>query len=97
MRAEERFGALIIDNFQLWGVDSLNQTSVTVRGTLPTTTAGRWPVQREFYRRLKKAFEVRGIHLPYPTRFVEVTGLAGLQPGGEKPEGSGKSETLTVS
>ncbi|GBQ93801.1 mechanosensitive ion channel family protein [Asaia krungthepensis] len=79
MRADDNFKNLIIDDFQMWGVDALNQTSVTVRGTLPTITSGRWPVQREFYRRLKKTFEARGIHLPYPTRFVEVTGLAGAQ------------------
>lgn len=81
MRADEKFKNLIIDDFQMWGVDALNQTSVTVRGTLPTITSGRWPVQREFYRRLKKTFEARGIHLPYPTRFVEVTGLSGVQFG----------------
>lgn len=90
MRADERFGSLIIDDFQMWGVDALNQTSVTVRGTLPTTTAGRWPVQREFYRRMKKTFEAHGIHLPYPTRFVEVTGLGALQQKSEPPEPSQK-------
>ncbi|WP_122050492.1 mechanosensitive ion channel family protein [Asaia bogorensis] len=85
MRADDNFKALIIDDFQMWGVDALNQTSVTVRGTLPTITSGRWPVQREFYRRLKKTFEARNIHLPYPTRYVEVTGLAGMG-SGELPE-----------
>ncbi|GAB6853462.1 mechanosensitive ion channel family protein [Asaia astilbis] len=95
MRADERFKTFIIDDFQMWGVDALNQTSVTVRGTLPTTTAGRWPVQREFYRRMKKAFEARGIHLPYPTRFVEVTGLAGLQTGQEHDRSVQAPETGT--
>ncbi|WP_122039679.1 mechanosensitive ion channel domain-containing protein [Asaia bogorensis] len=90
MRADENFKALIIDDFQMWGVDALNQTSVTVRGTLPTITSGRWPVQREFYRRLKKTFEARHIHLPYPTRYVEVTGLAGMG-GSDGPEGDRRS------
>lgn len=92
MRADDNFKALIIDDFQMWGVDALNQTSVTVRGTLPTITSGRWPVQREFYRRLKKTFEARGIHLPYPTRFVEVMGLSGLpgaQGGNAPAQGEG--------
>ncbi|GBR51407.1 mechanosensitive ion channel protein MscS [Neokomagataea thailandica NBRC 106555] len=98
MRADPEFKNLIIDDFQMWGVDSLNDWSVTVRGTLPTTTAGRWPVQRQFYRRMKKCFEARGIDIPFPTRTLEVSGLERLTdyrgPNGEtlgiapaKPEG----------
>ena len=89
MRADEKFKALIIDDFQMWGVDALNPTSVTVRGTLPTVTSGRWPVQREFYRRLKMAFQARGIPLPFPTSVVELTGMAGsgmTTPGMRSPE-----------
>ncbi|MCO6160179.1 mechanosensitive ion channel family protein [Asaia lannensis] len=89
MRADEKFKALIIDDFQMWGVDALNPTSVTVRGTLPTVTSGRWPVQREFYRRLKMAFQARGIPLPFPTNVVELTGMAGsgmTAPGMKSPE-----------
>nr|WP_294914685.1 mechanosensitive ion channel domain-containing protein [uncultured Neokomagataea sp.] len=88
MRADPDFKNLIIDDFQMWGVDSLNDWSVTVRGTLPTTTAGRWPVQRQFYRRMKKCFEARGIDIPFPTRTLEVSGLERLTdyrgPQGEK-------------
>lgn len=71
MRADPEFRNLIIDDFQLWGVDSLNDSSVSIKGTLPTTTAGRWPVQRQFYRRMKKLFEERGIDIPFPTRTVQ--------------------------
>lgn len=89
LRADETFGKLIIDDFQLWGVDSLNQTSVTIRGTIPTITSGRWPVQREFYRRLKKTLEARGMQLPYPTRYVELTGLSGAMPGSGARQSAG--------
>ncbi|AQS88221.1 mechanosensitive ion channel protein MscS [Neoasaia chiangmaiensis NBRC 101099] len=78
MRADPDFKDLIIDDFQMWGVDSLNDSSVTVRGTLPTTTAGRWPVQRQFYRRMKKCFDARGITIPFPTRTLEIDGLEKL-------------------
>ncbi|EHH67093.1 mechanosensitive ion channel domain-containing protein [Gluconobacter morbifer] len=89
MRADPDFKDLIIDDFQMWGVDSLNDSSVTVRGTLPTTTAGRWPVQRQFYRRMKKCFEARNIDIPFPTRTLEIEGLERLidyrGPNGETP------------
>lgn len=75
MRADPVFGPMIIDNLNIWGVDSLNDSSVTIKGTLPTTTAGRWPVQRQFNRRMKKTFQARDIGLPFPTRTVEISGL----------------------
>ncbi|UMM63854.1 mechanosensitive ion channel family protein [Aristophania vespae] len=72
LREDPDFKNLIIDDFQLWGVDSINESSVTIKGTLPTTTGGRWPVQRQFYRRMKKCFEERGIDIPFPTRTIHV-------------------------
>lgn len=70
MRAEEKFKNLIIDDFQLWGVDALKATSVTIRGTLATITSARWLVQREFYRRLEKRCGAQDIQLPYPTKIL---------------------------
>ncbi|GAN54008.1 mechanosensitive ion channel family protein [Tanticharoenia sakaeratensis] len=78
MRADPDFKDLIIADFILWGVDAFNDSSVTVRGTLPTTTQGRWPVQRQFNRRMKKMFEARGIVIPFPTRTLEIAGLDAL-------------------
>ncbi|QDH13340.1 mechanosensitive ion channel family protein [Formicincola oecophyllae] len=75
MRADPEYGPLIIDDFQLWGVDSLNDSSVTVRGTLPTIPTGRWPVQRQFNKRMLKVFAERGIDFPFPTRTLDVPGL----------------------
>lgn len=72
MRDDPAFRDWITDDFQLWGVDSLNDTSVSVLGALPTTTGGRWPVQREFNRRMKRVFQERGITLPFPTQRVEI-------------------------
>lgn len=72
MRKDPNFSSDIIDDFQLWGVSALNDFSVTVRGTFPTTTSGRWPVEWEFYRRVKKTFEERGITIPFPTRTINL-------------------------
>ncbi|QDH16682.1 mechanosensitive ion channel domain-containing protein [Swingsia samuiensis] len=78
LREDPDFKHLIIDDFQLGGVDSLNDSSVTVKGTLPTTPDGRWPVQRQFYRRMKKYFEEHGIDMPFPTRTLEIPALESL-------------------
>lgn len=81
MRSDPDFSILITDDIQIWGVDSLGDSSVTVRGVLPTTTGGRWPVQREFNRRMKKCFDERGITIPFPTRTLEIDGLDRLFEG----------------
>lgn len=75
MRADPDYADLIIDDFQLWGVDSLNDSSVTVKGTLPTIPTGRWPVQRQFNRRMLVVFGERGIDFPFPTRTLDMPGL----------------------
>ncbi|EHH69663.1 mechanosensitive ion channel family protein [Gluconobacter morbifer] len=80
MREDPAFKDLITDDFQLWGVDALGDFFVTISGTLPTTTAGRWPVQREFNRRMKKCFEERNITIPYPIRRLEIDGLHQMMP-----------------
>ena len=52
----------IVDDLQLW-VDAVRALGVTLSGTIPCTDAGRWPVQREFNRRLQKRFQALDISL----------------------------------
>jgi small-conductance mechanosensitive channel len=56
MRQEPEYADRIIDDLQLW-VDSVRALGVTLSGVIPCTDAGRWPVQREFNRRLQKRFQ----------------------------------------
>jgi small-conductance mechanosensitive channel len=53
-------------------VDKVEANMVTITGQIQCTDHGRWPVQREFYRRMKKRFEETGIEIARPssTMFV---------------------------
>ena len=62
MRQEPEYADKMLDDLQLW-VDSVRALGVTLSGTIPCTDAGRWPVQREFNRRLQKRFKELGIAL----------------------------------
>ncbi|MCQ9155153.1 mechanosensitive ion channel family protein [Acidomonas methanolica] len=75
MREDEAFRDVILGDFELWGVDSFNDSSITVKGAIKTLTSARWPVFREFNRRMKKCFDARGIDMPFPTRTVQIDGL----------------------
>ncbi len=72
MRADPLFRSQILSDFSLWGVDQLGDFAVTIKGQVQTTAAGRWPVQREINRRIKKRFEALGIEIPFPVHTVLV-------------------------
>jgi len=66
MRAEQDFSIRMLSDLQLWGVDKLDGASATVAGQVVCTDSGRWSVQREFNRRMKRRFEELGIQLYNP-------------------------------
>ena len=74
MRTEDAYKDLIIADFDLWGVSAIGDSSVSVKGVFPTTNAGRWTVEWEFNRRMKKRFEKAGIQ--YPREVVDIQGPA---------------------
>jgi small-conductance mechanosensitive channel len=72
MRADPRFSGMIRSDLDLWGVDKVDASMVTIAGQIQCTDSGRWPVQREFYRRMKNRFDETGIEIARPssTMFV---------------------------
>jgi small-conductance mechanosensitive channel len=70
MRADNEFAPRILSDLQLWGVDKLDGASVTIAGQVVCTDSGRWNVQREFNRRMKKRFEELGIRLYNPMQHM---------------------------
>ena len=68
MRKEPEFSGRMLTDIQLWGVDKVDGGSVTIAGQIPCTDAGRWPVQREFNRRVKRRFQELGIALFNPAQ-----------------------------
>ena len=66
MRAEADFAARMLGELQLFGVDAIRPWGATITGQIVCTDSGRWPVQREFNRRVKKRFEELDIALAAP-------------------------------
>ncbi len=78
MRKAPDFAPAMLSDLQLWGVDRVDGAAATIAGQIVCTDTGRWGVQREFNRRVKKRFEELGIELFNPTRSLMVP----LEPGG---------------
>jgi small-conductance mechanosensitive channel len=72
MRADDAFSRAIRSDLQLWGVDRVDAVSATIVGQVVCTDSGRWNVQREFNRRMKRRFQELGIEMPPPTQIVRV-------------------------
>lgn len=49
-------------------MDSFGDNAVVIKARLKTEPIEQWAVGREYRRRLKKAFDSRGIEIPFPHR-----------------------------
>ena len=66
MRADPLFGPKILDDLEIAGVDKWADSAVILRCRFRVRPLEQWNVRREFLRRLKKAFDARGIEIPFP-------------------------------
>jgi small-conductance mechanosensitive channel len=70
MRREGEYRNAIRGDLELWGVDKVDGTMATLVGQIRCTEAGRWPVQREFNRRMKRRFQECGIEIASPAQTI---------------------------
>jgi small-conductance mechanosensitive channel len=65
MREEDAWSTIILDELEVWGVDRITDTALQIKCRIMCTPFGRWPVGREFNRRLKARFQMVGIATPF--------------------------------
>jgi moderate conductance mechanosensitive channel len=70
MRADPAFAADMLAPIEIFGVDRFTDFAVVVSARLKTKPIKQWNVGREFNRRMKKLFDVRGIEIPFPARTI---------------------------
>ena len=63
MRREAEYRHLIRGDLELWGVDKVDGSLASIVGQIRCTDSGRWPVQREFNRRMKRRFQECGVEV----------------------------------
>jgi small-conductance mechanosensitive channel len=63
MRKEAEYRGAIRGDLELWGVDKVDGAMASIVGQIRCTDSGRWPVQREFNRRMKRRFQEYGIEI----------------------------------
>ena len=81
MRDDATFGPKIVDHIEVAGVDRMEDSAVILRCRFKVVPLEQWNVRREFYRRVKKAFEAHEIEIPFP----HLTLYAGASKAGSAP------------
>lgn len=66
MRKDVVFGAKIMDDLEIAGVERLDDSAVVLRCRFKVRPLEQWNTRREFLRRVKAAFDAKGIEIPFP-------------------------------
>jgi len=66
LRYDEQFGPLILEPFEVLGVDQFGSSGVVIKTMITTQPLQQWAVGRELKRRIKNRFDELGIEIPFP-------------------------------
>lgn len=66
LQKDEDFGTVILEPIEILGVDQFADSAVIIKARIKTKPIQQWRVMREYNRRLKKAFDKKGIEIPFP-------------------------------
>jgi moderate conductance mechanosensitive channel len=66
LRLDESFKHNILDDMEMAGVDQLADSAVMIRCRFKVIPLSQWLIKREYFKRLKAAFDEQGIEIPFP-------------------------------
>ncbi len=81
LRQDPGFGTRILGAVEIVGVERWADSAVILRCRFRVGPLQQWDVRREYLRRLKRAFDARGIEIPFP----HLTLYAGADRRGQAP------------
>jgi len=70
MRKDENFASMIIEDLEIMGVQSFDDSAVIIRARLKVEPGKQLGVERAFNRLIKNRFDEEGIEIPFPHRTI---------------------------
>lgn len=70
LRDDAEFGAYVLAEVEIFGVDRFDDSAVIIKGRLRTRPGKQWALGREFLRRCKQRFDSEGVEIPFPHRTI---------------------------
>lgn len=62
---EEDIKNKVLGDIEIWGLDSFNDSSITIKYRIKTLTTEKFTIKREFNLRIKEKFDEVGIEIPF--------------------------------
>jgi small conductance mechanosensitive channel len=72
LRQDPEYAPFILEDLEVLGVDDFGNSAVVIKVRIKTVPLKQWFVGREMRRRIKHAFDERGIEIPFPHLSVYV-------------------------
>ncbi|HEY1119439.1 MAG TPA: mechanosensitive ion channel family protein, partial [Acidimicrobiales bacterium] len=69
---EDTWRTEILEEPEIWGVETLGASGVAIRLVVKTQPGRQWAVSRELNRRIKDRFDAEGIEIPVPQQVMWV-------------------------
>ena len=69
---EDTWRTEILEEPEIWGVETLGASGVAIRLVVKTQPGRQWAVSRELNRRIKDRFDTEGIEIPFPQQVMWV-------------------------
>jgi len=66
LMVDPAFKDKILQPIEILGVDAFQDSAVVIKARIKTLPSQQWSVGREYRRRLKMAFDAKGIEIPFP-------------------------------
>jgi len=79
---DEVHGHSVLEEPEVWGVEDLGADQVTIRLVLKVEPATQWLLNRVLRQRIKEAFDIEGIEIPFPQRTIWMRTQQPAQPRG---------------
>ena len=73
---EQRPNALVVEEPELWGVERLGDSAVSIRLAVKCAPAEQWAVARAIRGEVKRDLDAAGIEIPFPQQSLWVRSLA---------------------
>lgn len=70
MKQDSNVGKMVLDEYEVSGLNSFDNSSITYRMWMKTTPGDQWEVKRATQRRIKIYFDKYGVEIPFPQRVV---------------------------
>ncbi len=93
LQRDEAFATVVLEDPEVWGIESITAEGVVLRLVVKTQPLQQWAVARELRRRIKERFDTEGVQVAYPQTAIWVNGSG---PDGDGEDHRGSSATGTA-